>query len=159
MIKRHRFARRGFSLIELIITMTILAILISISAPSVIQSVEQSHADLAGAGLRMIQTAQRFYWLDNRTYSTDLQTLIDARLIDGNLAGTATRYEYSISAATDSTFQVQARRRLLDDFGGPIYDGAWQGTLTIDETGAMTGTVSGPASSITGVTPVLAPAF
>jgi prepilin-type N-terminal cleavage/methylation domain-containing protein len=158
MIKRHRSARHGFSLIEVIITMTILAILISISAPSVIRSVEQSHADLAGAGLRMIQTAQRFYWLDNRTYSTDLQTLIDERLVDQNMAATTTRYEYSVSAASVSSFQVQARRRLFDDFGGPVYNGAWQGTLTIDETGVMTGAVTGPENSM-GVTPVLAPAF
>jgi prepilin-type N-terminal cleavage/methylation domain-containing protein len=158
MIKRHRSARHGFSLIEVIITMTILAILLSISAPSVIRSVEQSHADLAGAGLRMIQTAQRFYWLDNRTYSTDLQTLIDERLVDQNMAATTTRYEYSVTAASVSSFQVQARRRLFDDFGGPVYNGAWQGTLTIDETGVMTGAVTGPQNSM-GVTPVLTPAF
>jgi prepilin-type N-terminal cleavage/methylation domain-containing protein len=158
MIKRHRFAGHAFSLIEVIITMTILAILISISAPSVIRSVEQSHADLAGAGLRMIQTAQRFYWLDNRTYSTDLQTLIDERLVDQNMAATTTRYEYSVTAASVSSFQVQARRRLFDDFGGPVYNGAWQGTLTIDETGVMTGAVTGPQNSM-GVTPVLTPAF
>ena len=159
MIKRHRFARHGFSLVELIVTMTILVILVSISAPSVIQAVEQSHADLAGAGLRMVQTAQRFYWLENRTYATDIQTLIDDRLIDQNLAGTATRYEYSITAADASSFQVQARRRLFDDLGTPIYNGAWQGTLTIDETGVMAGAVIGPRNSISGVAPVLTPAF
>lgn len=159
MIRRMQLQRRGFSLIEVIVTMTILAILMAISAPSVIQSVEQSHADLAGAGLRMIHTSQRFYWLENRTYATNLQQLIDAGLIDENLTATDTRYEYSITAASDSTFQAQAARRLFDQSGTPVFNGAWQGTFLIDETGVMTGTVTGPVNTITGLAPVLSPAF
>lgn len=159
MIAGNRFPRRAFSLIEVIVTMTILAVLMAISAPSVIRSVEQSHADLAGAGLRMIHAAQRFYWLDNRTYATNMQTLVDAGLLDENLTGTQARYEYSIVSATDSTFQAQARRRLIDEFGAPIFDGAWQGTFSIDETGVLSGTVNGPVSAISGVAPVLSPAF
>jgi prepilin-type N-terminal cleavage/methylation domain-containing protein len=159
MIRHNQSRRRAFSLVEVIVTMTILAILMAISAPSVIQSVEQSHADLAGAGLRMIHTSQRFYWLENRTYATNLQALIDDGLIDENLTGTKTRYEYSITAASDSSFQAQVRRRLFDKLGAPIFDGAWQGTFLIDETGVMSGTVTGPTNSITGSAPVMSPAF
>ena len=159
MMKRPVFVRRGFSLVELMITMTILAILISFSAPSVMHSIEQTHADLVGAGLRMIHTSQRFYWLENRTYATDLQTLIDDGLIDHNLSATAQRYEYSIATADAESFTVQARRRLFDEFGSPIYNGAWQGTLTIDETGVLAGHVHGPPNPITGHAPQLTPAF
>ena len=159
MIKRRTFHRRGFSLIEVIVTMTILAILLSFTAPGLMQTMEQSHADLAGAGLRMINTSQRFYWLENRTYATDLQTLIDDGLIDQDLVTTAPRYEFSIVSADAAGFQAQARRRLFDGGGSPIYNGAWQGTLTIDQTGAITGTIDGPTSAITGNTPHLNPAF
>jgi type IV pilus assembly protein PilE len=151
--------RHGFSLIEVVITMTILAILISFSTPSVMRSMEQSHADLAGAGLRMVSTAQRFYWLENRTYATDLQTLIDDGLIDQDLAATSPRYEYSIASGDAAGFQAQARRRLFDEFGSPIYNGAWQGTFTIDETGLVAGQVDGPPSTISGTVPHLTPAF
>ena len=110
---RHRKTPRGFSLIEVVVTMTILAILISFSTPSVMRSLEQSHADLAGAGLRMVSTAQRFYWLQNRTYAANLQTLIDDGLIDQDLQATAPRYEFSIASASATGFQAQARRRLF----------------------------------------------
>ena len=107
----------------------------------------------------MVNTAQRFYWLENRTYATNLQTLIDGGLVDQDLITTAPRYEFSITSASAAGFQAQARRRLFDQFGSPIYNGAWQGTFTIDETGAVTGTVDGPPRAISGVIPKLTPAF
>ncbi len=151
--------RRAFSLIEVVVTMTILAILISFSAPSVMRSMEQTHADLAGAGLRVINSAQRFYWLENRTYAADLQTLVDAGLIDQDLDTIAPRYEFTIANANASGFQIRARRRIFDDGGNPIYNGAWQGTFTIDETGTLGGVVDGPPGKISGKKPQLTPAF
>jgi prepilin-type N-terminal cleavage/methylation domain-containing protein len=169
MMKQHLFPNRllgrrplvcrGFSLIEVVITMTILAVLVSFTAPSLMRTMEQSHADLAGAGLRMVNTAQRFYWLENRTYATTLQMLVDEGLVDQDLVLISPRYEYSIASASATAFQAQARRRLFDGVGTPIYTGAWQGTFTIDETGVIAGTVTGPPSSISGLTPVLTPAF
>jgi len=139
--------------------MTILAILISFSTPSVMQSMEQSHADLAGAGLRMVNTAQRFYWLENRTYAPSLQALIDEGLVDQDLATASPRYEFTIVSADADGFEAQARRRLLDGLGNPIYNGAWQGAFTIDETGVIVGAVDGPVSGLTGNRPSLTPAF
>ena len=86
---RRPFGRCGFSLIEVVITMTILAVLVSFTAPSMMRTMEQSHADLAGAGLRMVNTAQRFYWLENRTYATTLQMLVDEGLVDQDLTLTS----------------------------------------------------------------------
>lgn len=151
--------RKAFSLIEVVVTMTILGILISFTAPSVLRTLEQSHADLAGAGLRMIHSAQRFYWLENRIYANDLQLLIDDDLIDEQVNTGMTRYDFAITSADADSFQAVARRRLLDGLGQPIYNGAWQGTLTIDQTGEITGTIDGPASTITGNSPQLTPAF
>ena len=139
--------------------MTIMAILVSFLAPSVRQTMEQSHADMASAGLRMVNTAQRFYWLENRTYAPTLQTLIDDGLIDGDLNLTAPRYEFSITSADDSTFVAIARRRIFNALDQPVYNGAWEGTFTIDETGVITGTVTGNTNPVTGTEPVLIPAF
>ena len=151
--------RSAFSLIEVIVTMTILSVLLSFTAPSVLRTVEQSHADLAGAGLRMIHSAQRFYWLENRVYAGNLQLLVYDDLIDEQLNTGMSRYEFAITAGDADGFTAVARRRLLDGVGNPIYNGAWQGTYTVDETGEITGTVDGPASTISGNTPRLTPAF
>lgn len=160
MIKRScNKNRKAFSLVEVAVTMTIIAVLVSFATPSMSRAMEQSHADLVGAGLRSISVAQRFYWLDNREYAPDLQTLIDADLLDSNVSVTAVRYEYSIAAADATSFQAQARRRTFDGDGNAAFDGAWQGTFTIDQTGALAGVVQGPQSPITNATPLISPSF
>ena len=139
--------------------MTILSVLLALSAPSVIRTMEQSHADLAGASLRSIAAAQRFYWLDNRTYATSLQDLIDAELVDEELFSSSPRYEYSVTAADATGFTAQARRRGFNSAGNPVYDGSWSGDFEIDETGAITGEVEGSYSAFLGGTPRIAPGF
>ena len=156
---RNKPRRSAFSLIEIIVTMTIMAILLSLTAPRVMQTMEQSHADMAGAGLRMVNTAQRFYWLENRTYAPNLQTLIDAGLIDSDLNMTAPRYEFQIVSADADGFQASATRRIFDNLNQPVYNGAWQGAFLMDETGQVTGTIIGSTNRVTGVSPVLTPAF
>ena len=158
MIRRQK-VHRGFSLVEIVITMTIIAVLVSFATPSLSRSMEQSHADMVGAGLRSISVAQRFFWLENRTYAADLQTLIDDGLLDGNLATVTPRYEYSVATANANGFQAQARRRNLDALGNANFAGAWQGTFTIDETGVIAGAVEGPKSPFSGESPELSPAF
>lgn len=138
---RRQRARPAFSLIEIVVTMTILAIVVTFTAPRVLQTLEQSHADLAGANLRMVNTAQRFYWLQHRTYASDLQTLTDDGLLDLSFNTAAPRYEFQIVSADADGFQAVARRRVFDDLGQPAYDGSWQGSFTIDQTGTISGTV------------------
>ena len=159
MITRRRKIRNAFSLIEVVVTMTILAVLLALSAPSVLQTMEQSHADLAGASLRSISAAQRFYWLENRTYAASLQDLIDDELIDDELISASPRYEFSITAADAPGFTAQARRRGFNGAGNPIYNGAWSGDFEIDETGEITGEVEGGYSAWMGGTPKIAPGF
>lgn len=156
---KQRFTRWGFSLIEVVVTMTILAVLLALSAPSVIRTMEQSHADLAGAGLRSIAAAQRFYWLENRTYAPTIQDLLDDELVDQELIDASPRYEFSIAAADAAGFTVQARRRGFNAVGNPVYNGAWSGDFQIDETGEITGEVQGGYSALLGGTPKISPGF
>lgn len=150
---------KAFSLIEIVVTMTILSILVSFAAPRVMLTMEQSHADIAGANLRAINSAQRFYWLENRTYADSLQLLIDDGLLDDDFLTSIPRYEFSMVAADDATFQAQATRRTINGTGTAVYNGAWQGAFSIDESGAIAGVVNGPPSSLSGNTPQLIPAF
>ena len=139
--------------------MTILGILISFSAPRVMRTMEQSHADVAGACLRSINTAQRFYWIENRTYAPNMVALIDEGLLDSDFVSSVPRYEFSIVSANDDSFQASATRRNFNNLSTPVYNGAWQGAFTIDESGTIGGAVNGPTSTISGTVPSLTPAF
>ena len=159
MIRDRKHKRHAVSLIEVIVTMTILAVLLTFAAPSVVQTMEQSHADLAGASLRSIASAQRFYWLENRTYANTLQELIDDELVDNELLNASPRYEFSITAADAAGFTAQARRRSFNSAGNPVFNGAWSGDFQIDETGQITGDVEGRFNPVLGESPTISPGF
>ena len=55
----HNRRPRGNTLIEVILTMTIIGILIATSVPSFHRLLEKSRADLSGANLRAIWSAER----------------------------------------------------------------------------------------------------
>jgi prepilin-type N-terminal cleavage/methylation domain-containing protein len=129
--------RPSFTLIELLVAVTIVAVLMALGAASYRRSAEQARADVAAANLRSIWSAQRIYWLDQRHYAanfSDLRGLVDPAVT----SGTAT-YSYAIVSADDTTFSVTATR---------IGSGVWAGTLTIDQTGVLSGTING-SSTIT----------
>ena len=53
----------------------IMGVMIGLAMPRFSRSLESARADVAGANLRAIWTAERIYWLDNRTYTADLDLL------------------------------------------------------------------------------------
>lgn len=136
-----RKARRGFSLIEMVLVLTMAAILATMSVPSFRRASEQARADIAAANLRAIWTAEQFYWLENRQYTTDfsqLQGLVDPAIIAGS-----TTYVYALATADSSTFAATATRSAGSQ---------WVGQLTIDQTGTITGSIQafGQASIVPG---------
>lgn len=128
----NRFPR-GTSLIEVILVMTIISILISMAVPSFHRALEQSRADLAGANLRAIWSAERAYWLEYRTYATDLSSLQTLGLIDPAIISSQTFYSYQITSAGASAFTASATRTAST---------RWNGEFGIDETGVLTGALS-----------------
>lgn len=137
-IQRARQPRGGFTLIEALTALTVISVLLAMSVPSVIRTMEQAHADTAGANLNAIWNAQRFYWLDNRTFAPDLATLEAANLLDVIIVTGNSRYTYAIDTSTASTFRATASRT-----GSTV----WTGQFTIDEAGDITGTVENPGVS------------
>ncbi len=131
----HREA--GNSLIEMIVTLLVLGVLLSMGIPQFAQSLEQSRANVAGANLRAIWSAQRLYWLENRTYSPDLNTLLTANLIDPSLTTATAPYTYAVSGWSSSTFTATATRT-----GSPT----WSGSYTIIQDGTFSGTVQSNSS-------------
>ena len=152
-------ARRGVSLLETMIVVSIIGILASIAVPRFEQAVEQSRANIAAANLRAIWAGQRAFWLqnvdgnNNNTFAPDLATLlaqttplIDQALVNNTGSSGAPApgptYTYQISQWGESTFTATAVR---------INSSACQGTLQIDQDGLVSGTIqmttgSGPVT-------------
>ena len=140
---------RGFSLIEMLIAMLVLGVLVAMGIPRFQLSLEQARANVAGANLQAIWSAQRLYWLQNRIYATDLPTLQDANpsspLIDPSLTPpppppTTASYTYSV-VLTESGFTATAFRN---------GSSSWSGSWTIDQNGLTGGSIlqGGQATTI-----------
>jgi prepilin-type N-terminal cleavage/methylation domain-containing protein len=130
-------ARRGATLLELVIVMTILGVLLSLGIPSFQFALEQSRAQVASANLEAIWSAQRLYWLENRTYAADVATLQSTGMLDSSLSS-QTFFTYEIISADASTFVAIATR---------TSNQKWNGTFTIDQTGTLSGVLSNPPKS------------
>jgi prepilin-type N-terminal cleavage/methylation domain-containing protein len=135
--------RRGYSLVEMMVAMTILGVLFSMGIPRFQNSLEQSLADVAGANLRSIWSGQRLYWLENRTYSPDIQTLVSCNLIDPSLVAPKATYTYEVTGSSDQWFTATATR-----VGSPV----WSGSLTIAADGTCLGSIQKMGQSTT-ITP------
>jgi prepilin-type N-terminal cleavage/methylation domain-containing protein len=138
-----RIRPRGFTLTELMVTVTIMGVLVGMSAPHFGQALEQSRANFAVANLRAIWAAERLYWLENQTYTDKLtQTspkgLYELGLLDPSIISTTGDYTYTVASAGSATFQAKATRS-----GSP----SWTGEFTIDQTGATGGTLTAPGQS------------
>jgi len=124
--------RPAFSLVEVVLVLTVMGILLAMSAPSFRRSMEQSRADIAGANLRAIWAAERLYWLEYRTYTDDLSVLETLGLLDPTIVATATRYLYSIPSAGSNAFTAAATRTGSQ---------RWSGQFAIDQDGVLSGTI------------------
>ncbi len=120
------------------VVVTIIGILVAWCVPSYRRAVEQAKADIAGANLRAIWSAQRLFWLENQTYATDLAQLQSLGLLDPTIVLSTTGYEYSITSASANSFQAVASR---------IGAGGWSGEFDIDETGLISGEVCCPGQT------------
>jgi len=128
--------RGGFTLVEICITVVIIAILSGMAAPMYVRSIEQGHLDMAAGTLKNICSAQRVYWLSNKTFSDDLQTLKSLELLDESVPAAASgtcKYTYSVTLADETTFEIVATR---------VNSTVWSGGVTITEEGGITGSIS-----------------
>jgi type IV pilus assembly protein PilE len=123
-----RWNSRGFSLIELMIVVLVVAVLAAIAVPSYRQYVLRSHRTEAKAALLNVAAAQEKFYLQNNTYTTALTAAppaglgIAATTRNGyyNIAiGDADATEYSVTATAAGT-QIQdtaCASFAIDSFG------------------------------------------
>lgn len=126
-------ARRGMSLVEMNVTLTIIAVLITLSVPPYRRVLEQSRADMAGAQLRVIWSAQRYHWLEYHSYSDSLQTLRTLGLLDAATVAGNQGYQYTVAVPDPNTFVATATR---------TGSSRWTGWFAINQDGELSGAVS-----------------
>lgn len=119
--------RNGFTLIELMVTVAIVAILAAIAYPSYVEQVNKSRrAEGKSAILQTASQQERFYTLNN-TYST-------------TLAAPSTNYTITVTTPAPATPTDTDTYAITAE---PLFTDAKCGTLTYDQLG--TRTVSGTA--------------
>jgi type IV pilus assembly protein PilE len=102
--KAQRKFHRGFTLIELMITAAIIAILASVALPSYQQYVIRSNRAAAQAEMMDIANRQQQFFLANRSYATTLATL--GYSLPDELSGRYTAGITTDNAATPPNFTV-----------------------------------------------------
>jgi type IV pilus assembly protein PilE len=131
---------RGFSLIELMVALTVFAILSAISVNSYRRYTLRATRTEGRLALLAIQVAQEKYFLQNNTYAQDIATVIAAPpaglgigAIDASGVTGAGNYTVSFAAVTPTTYTLQAVAT-----GKQTSDTAACLTFTINEQGTRT---------------------
>jgi len=69
------FGKKGFTLVEVLIVVIIIAILAAIGIPQYAKTIEKARGGEARAGLANIQSAEKIYYAEEETYTVMLADL------------------------------------------------------------------------------------
>jgi type II secretory pathway pseudopilin PulG len=139
--KPSRQGTRGFTIHELLLVGTLIALMAMGGVPRALLAFETGRVDEASAGLLSVWRGQRMYWLENRSFANQLRDLTDGSYIDEAILDASEPFTFSIAFANDTSFTVNAARS-----GGVT----WSGTISVNELGVLSGTLSnGEGDAIT----------
>ena len=110
--------KHGFTLIELMIVVAIIAIIAAIAIPNLLRSKMQSNESAAIGNLKTIVGSQVAYHSANNAYSTDFASLTGATppFLDGDWSVAKSGYSYTMGGTVDD-FTCNADPTTMDKTG------------------------------------------
>ena len=140
-MKKHLSARFGFTLIELMIVIAIIAIIAAIAIPNLLRARASANEGSAISSLRTLVTSQTLYREDNNVYAGDLATLSGADLIDRVLgSGQKSGYLFFLSSSDPSSIWEANADPAAPGSSGNRY-------FFVDQTGVIRESSSGSATN------------
>jgi general secretion pathway protein G len=94
----------GFTLVELLVVLGIIALLAAMVAPQVIRYLGSARAETAGVQLKNIESALELYYLDNGNYPTELKDLVEAPAGSKDWRGPYLKKSGALSDPWDKTY-------------------------------------------------------
>ncbi len=126
----------GFSLVELMVTLAIIAVLSAVAVPAYINQKNRAIQTEAVEALMRAKMEQEIYWAENNQYATNIGCLAS---FGNNCAVASTNtpsgYRIAISSASANTFTISAQKTV----NGKV------DTLTVADTSSFP-VVSNPAA-------------
>jgi len=133
-----RSMQRGFTLIELMIVVTIVGLLAAVAIPGYAQYVRRAHRSEGMAALSALAAAQEKYYLSNNTYTSDIKN--DLKLSSTTEHG---YYTMKVTSADASEFTAIA----VPSSGSPQLEDTDCLSFTLNSAGSRTSTDKGGSDS------------
>jgi type IV pilus assembly protein PilE len=126
---------KGYTLIELMITVAVIAILVAVAMPSYDSYVRSARRADAQSYLQEVVARQQHFLLDRRAYATDITTATSAGGLAMTEPANVSSY-YTVALATDNTTAPPSFTLTATPKGSQAKDKC--STLTINQSGVKT---------------------